>query len=57
MEGIKDWFKHKPPKLKNTAISLCAGQLGDLMLANDPQLMAKIENYVTKLMESIAHKS
>ena len=29
-------------------------KLGDFMLANDPRLMAKSEEYVAKLMESVA---
>ena len=33
---------------------MCTGQLGDLMLANDTQLMAKSKIYVAKLMESVA---
>ena len=33
---------------------MCTGQLGDLMLANDTQLMAKSKIYVAKLIESVA---
>ena len=29
-------------------------KLGDLMLANDPRLMTKSEEYIAKLMESVA---
>ena len=42
---------------QNASIQLfqCAhDKLGDLMLANEPRLMAKSEDYVVKLMESVA---
>ena len=42
---------------ENAGIQLfqCAqDKLGDLMLANDPRLLTKTENYVAKLMESVA---
>ena len=42
---------------QNASIELfqCAhDKLGDLMLANDPRLTAKSEEYVAKLMESVA---
>ena len=42
---------------QNASIQLfqCAhDKLGDLMLANDPRLMAKSEEYVAKLMKSVA---
>ena len=42
---------------QNASIQLfpCAhDKLGDLMLANDPRLVAKSDEYVAKLMESVA---
>ena len=52
--GIQNWFKHKQAECKHKTVSMCAWQTWWSHAKNESRLMVKSEEFVAKLVGSIA---